>query len=86
MSMDWTCSSKNDGCLCIAVGSEDPEQEAGTYTTADNMVIMDIEAEEGEDEDGAPPFKYCVDGTTLQFEASAPADEPIQMFITFDKQ
>ena len=84
--MDWTCSSKNDGCLCIAIGSGAPEQESGAYSTPDNTVIMTIEAEDGEDEDGTPPFKYCVDGTTLQFEAVAPADEPIQMFITFDKQ
>jgi len=101
MSMDWACTTKDDGCLCIATGGEEPEQESGTYTTTDNTVTMLEDEEEStevppsapgeedpEDDEGGgpPPFKYCVNGTTLQFEAVSPPEEAFQMFITFDKQ
>ena len=101
MSMDWACTTKDDGCLCIATGSEEPEQESGTYTTTDNTVTMLEDEEEStevppsapgeedpEDDEGGgpPPFKYCVNGTTLQFEAVSSPEEAFQMFITFEKQ
>jgi len=99
---DWTCIIKGDGCLCIATHREEPEQESGTYTAADNTVTMLGDEEESievapsasgeeasaEDEGGGgpPPFKYCVNGTTLQFKPASPSEEDPQMFITFEKQ